>query len=219
MLLINKDKLEEFMMMEINKWIWTNLSKACYFSNDIKEWDIMFGAILWNTWCYRNSIVFDNLIEDNMGIIERSRRLRGLMRRAADQEEEAQRRVNRSRVGGTVWTAPPEHWITVNTDGSRNVANELASCGGVILNNAIEWLVGFEKFIGLCSILKAELWGVYVGLYCAWNTGNGVTDKLTKGVEPEIIETHVFYYPPIDILNVLMVDSSLLALVLWVLFR
>ncbi|KAE8692653.1 Phenylalanine--tRNA ligase alpha subunit [Hibiscus syriacus] len=113
--------------------------------------------------------------------------------------------------------------IKVNTDGSRNVANGLASCEGVICNNAREWLVGFKKNLGLCSILEAKLWGVYVSLYCAWNTGmrkviiecgNGSVDKLLKEAGLEVIETQVFYYPSSDILDVLMEDSSLLVLVL-----
>ncbi|KAE8721397.1 hypothetical protein F3Y22_tig00016066pilonHSYRG00008 [Hibiscus syriacus] len=28
------------------------------------------------------------------------------------------------------------------------------------------WLLSFAKFIGICSILEAELWGVYQGLCC-----------------------------------------------------
>ncbi|KAK9037387.1 hypothetical protein V6N11_022298 [Hibiscus sabdariffa] len=33
------------------------------------------------------------------------------------------------------------------------------------------WMVGFDKFIGICSILEAELWGAYIGLSCAWDAG------------------------------------------------
>ncbi|XP_039051031.1 uncharacterized protein LOC120192305 [Hibiscus syriacus] len=42
---------------------------------------------------------------------------------------------------------------------------------GAIRNNIVEWLVGFKKFLGVCSSLEAELWGIYVGFLRAWNTG------------------------------------------------
>ncbi|KAK8631206.1 hypothetical protein V6N13_079964 [Hibiscus sabdariffa] len=49
--------------------------------------------------------------------------------------------------------------------------NERASCGGVIRNHLDEWIRGFSKFIGYCSALKVELWGIYSEIYVAWNMG------------------------------------------------
>ncbi|KAK8572563.1 hypothetical protein V6N12_028616 [Hibiscus sabdariffa] len=46
-----------------------------------------------------------------------------------------------------------------------------ASCGGVVRNNNGCWLVGFAKFIGLCSVLDAKLWRAYLGLIEARNMG------------------------------------------------
>ncbi|KAK8709329.1 hypothetical protein V6N13_060347 [Hibiscus sabdariffa] len=41
-----------------------------------------------------------------------------------------------------------------------------------------QWKLGFYKYIGVCSSLEAELWGVYVGLGCA----------LGKGLQKIVIE-------------------------------
>ncbi|KAL4280704.1 hypothetical protein GQ457_03G019240 [Hibiscus cannabinus] len=32
-----------------------------------------------------------------------------------------------------------------------------------------EWILGFAKAIGVCAVVDAELWGIYIGLVCAWN--------------------------------------------------
>ncbi|KAL4386881.1 hypothetical protein GQ457_09G018920 [Hibiscus cannabinus] len=34
------------------------------------------------------------------------------------------------------------------------------------------WIVGFSKRIGICTILEAELWGIYEGLLAAWSVGS-----------------------------------------------
>ncbi|KAE8656904.1 hypothetical protein F3Y22_tig00116997pilonHSYRG00576 [Hibiscus syriacus] len=38
-------------------------------------------------------------------------------------------------------------------------------------NHVGRWVMGFMKFIGCCSALDAELWGLFEGLQVAWNMG------------------------------------------------
>ncbi|KAK8565298.1 hypothetical protein V6N12_058864 [Hibiscus sabdariffa] len=45
----------------------------------------------------------------------------------------------------------------------------LAACGGMVRNEDGDWLIGFSKRIGICSILEAELWGLYEDLNAAWS--------------------------------------------------
>lgn len=40
--------------------------------------------------------------------------------------------------------------------------------GGVIREHQGNWCGGFSVSIGICSAPQAELWGVYYGLYIAW---------------------------------------------------
>ncbi|XP_039005566.1 uncharacterized protein LOC120132964 [Hibiscus syriacus] len=58
----------------------------------------------------------------------------------------------------------------INTDGSREESNDLSSCGGAVRNHEETWLMRFKKFLGTCSILEAELCGVYVDLHWARDT-------------------------------------------------
>ncbi|KAL4352380.1 hypothetical protein GQ457_06G019070 [Hibiscus cannabinus] len=61
--------------------------------------------------------------------------------------------------------------IRANSDGARSQANGCTSCGGAIRDSWGGWKLGFYKFIGICSIVEAKLWGVYVHLLCAWDLG------------------------------------------------
>ncbi|KAG7593917.1 AAA+ ATPase domain [Arabidopsis thaliana x Arabidopsis arenosa] len=67
-----------------------------------------------------------------------------------------------------VWVAPEDGWSKMNTDGASQGNPGLATAGGVLRNSAREWCGGFTLNIGRCSALLAELWGVYYGLYTAW---------------------------------------------------
>ncbi|KAK8516676.1 hypothetical protein V6N11_007439 [Hibiscus sabdariffa] len=62
------------------------------------------------------------------------------------------------------WVPPEIDWIKVNIDGARKPVNGYAMCGGVGRNSAADWLFEFSQFIGICSIVDAELWRVYYGL-------------------------------------------------------
>ncbi|KAE8667036.1 hypothetical protein F3Y22_tig00112470pilonHSYRG00038 [Hibiscus syriacus] len=71
-LLIKQEKLEEFMSMDIKSWIHVNMVHTSYFAKDDRGWEILFGAILWNTWRQRNAIIFDSPLDDNAGVLEHS---------------------------------------------------------------------------------------------------------------------------------------------------
>ncbi|KAK8579023.1 hypothetical protein V6N12_069358 [Hibiscus sabdariffa] len=57
----------------------------------------------------------------------------------------------------------------INPDGFRRVEDRLAACGGMIRSPAGEWVISFAKAIGVCAMVDVELWGIYIGLVCAWD--------------------------------------------------
>lgn len=67
------------------------------------------------------------------------------------------------------WKYPQAGWLKINTDGASKGNPGLASSGGVIRDESGNWCVGFSLNIGICSAPLAELWGVYYGLYLAWD--------------------------------------------------
>ncbi|KAH9704953.1 putative ribonuclease H protein [Citrus sinensis] len=66
----------------------------------------------------------------------------------------------------------PLVWVAykLNTDGACK-ASSLALVGGLSRDAQGGWIKGFSINIGMCSITKAELWGMYHGLILAWNKG------------------------------------------------
>lgn len=47
----------------------------------------------------------------------------------------------------------------------------MASCGGIFRDSASNFIFAFAHKLPACSVLDAEIWGIYHGLCIAWNTG------------------------------------------------
>ncbi|XP_012084521.1 uncharacterized protein LOC105643892 [Jatropha curcas] len=69
------------------------------------------------------------------------------------------------------WSPPTVGWFKLNCDGSLITQSHRASTWGVIRNDVGNWCYGFACNLGSCSILLAELWGVFLGLSLAWDKG------------------------------------------------
>ncbi|KAK5771638.1 hypothetical protein PVK06_047866 [Gossypium arboreum] len=54
--------------------------------------------------------------------------------------------------------------VFLNTDGAVHPMSGLSAVGSVIRNSKREWILGYNRFLGECSIATAELWGVLDGL-------------------------------------------------------
>ncbi|KAL4281612.1 hypothetical protein GQ457_03G016410 [Hibiscus cannabinus] len=67
------------------------------------------------------------------------------------------------------WQPPNEGCYNLNVDGAMSAIDGNSASGGVIRNHQGGWITGFSKFIGKCSILEAELWGIARGLEVAWD--------------------------------------------------
>ncbi|KAH9720547.1 proline transporter 2 [Citrus sinensis] len=68
------------------------------------------------------------------------------------------------------WQPPRWPVLKLNTDGALK-SSGLASAGGLVRNYCGEWVCGFSMNLGSCSIMEAQLWGLYQGLKIAWERG------------------------------------------------
>ncbi|KAK8487522.1 hypothetical protein V6N11_076651 [Hibiscus sabdariffa] len=75
---------------------------------------------------------------------------------------------------------PSLGWFKINTDGSSDLSLGHTTCGGVSRDSTGNWIFEFYKYIGICTTLEAEIWGLYVGVMCA----------LKRGVQKVIIESN-----------------------------
>lgn len=57
--LIKHIKTDEFLCMDINDWIFTNVQQPSYFPKASQDWEVVFGAVCWHLWKQRNGMLFD----------------------------------------------------------------------------------------------------------------------------------------------------------------
>lgn len=69
------------------------------------------------------------------------------------------------------WLPPSFGEVALNCDGIVTGAGMNASCGGLLRDEDGHFIFGFAPNLGSCSILAAELWGIFHGLRMAWNRG------------------------------------------------
>ncbi|KAK9043856.1 hypothetical protein V6N11_072182 [Hibiscus sabdariffa] len=55
------------------------------------------------------------------------------------------------------WKHGRSRWVTLNTDGALNTSSSIGSVVGLLRDHEGSWLFGFNKHIGISSILEAKL--------------------------------------------------------------
>ncbi|KAK8478191.1 hypothetical protein V6N11_020183 [Hibiscus sabdariffa] len=66
---------------------------------------------------------------------------------------------------------PSPTWVKINVDGAVHPSTSAAAIGGICRSDSGEWIFGFSRRIGCCSILNAELWVIFYGLQYVWRRG------------------------------------------------
>ena len=66
---------------------------------------------------------------------------------------------------------PEPIWVKLNIDGSVNGTPHRVAYGGVLRDNAGEWICGYYGFLGNEDILFMELTSIRVELSTNWNLG------------------------------------------------
>ncbi|MBA0614953.1 hypothetical protein Godav_015164, partial [Gossypium davidsonii] len=59
----------------------------------------------------------------------------------------------------------------LNTDGAVTKSSSIAMIRGGIRDRSGSWILGYNRFVGPCSILDAELWGILKGLVITLDRG------------------------------------------------
>ncbi|XP_017632737.1 uncharacterized protein LOC108475276 [Gossypium arboreum] len=58
----------------------------------------------------------------------------------------------------------PKDWIVLNEDGVVSRTSRRATARGVVRDSTSNWVMGYNQFLGNCSIFDVELWGILDGL-------------------------------------------------------
>ncbi|KAG7534372.1 Endonuclease/exonuclease/phosphatase superfamily [Arabidopsis thaliana x Arabidopsis arenosa] len=153
-----------FFHQSILEWIHGNMGDVG--GREEVPWATTFGMAVWWAWKWRCGNVFG----ENGKCRDRVRFVKDISKEvytahvtASGKDKEAGR-VERM----VSWLPPSDGWVKLNTDGASHGNPGLATAGGVLRDGDGRWIQGFAFNIGFCSATLAELWGVYYGLYLAW---------------------------------------------------
>ncbi|AED94885.1 Polynucleotidyl transferase, ribonuclease H-like superfamily protein [Arabidopsis thaliana] len=161
---VPRRRQQGFFSKSLFEWLYDNLCdrSSC---EDI-PWSTIFAVIIWWGWKWRCS----NIFGENTKCRDRVKFVKEWV------VEVYRAHLGNALVGSTQprverligWVLPCVGWVKVNTDGASRGNPGLASAGGVLRDCEGAWCGGFSLNIGRCSAQHAELWGVYYGLYFAW---------------------------------------------------
>ncbi|KAK5787192.1 hypothetical protein PVK06_041845 [Gossypium arboreum] len=73
--------------------------------------------------------------------------------------------------------------VFLNTDGVVQLDTGFAAAGGIVRDKDGNWIAGFHRFIGKCSVFDAELWGIFDGLRLVQKRGHNQVIILSDSLE------------------------------------
>ncbi|GMI72547.1 hypothetical protein like AT5G42905 [Hibiscus trionum] len=169
-----------FFAMGFEDWVQENLSTTATMQQGTSSWNILFAIICWLLWKDRCNKVFNSRPGGSYFVLLEASRLYqdcvSLIHNGATR--------NCGRAGPNSrdvvkWQPPNPGRVKVNIDGAVRGAVKQASIGGVIRNDAGDWVFGFVRNIGACTALMAELWAAYDALIFVWERGFRSVDLKT----------------------------------------
>ncbi|KAE8692438.1 hypothetical protein F3Y22_tig00110833pilonHSYRG00052 [Hibiscus syriacus] len=75
---VRPDWLADYLSLDLVTWMTVNLSDDSHFGIQTKEWDILFGTLIWHIWLDRNNHVFNDCSCDPNSTIARSTKVQRL---------------------------------------------------------------------------------------------------------------------------------------------
>ncbi|KAK7256400.1 hypothetical protein RIF29_29844 [Crotalaria pallida] len=143
-----------------------------------EDWNLLFGIILDTIWYHRNNRNFNGFLFSVVGSVREIWSMFNLIKQAWVIETPLQRLRGMPLRDGIRWEAPPQGYVKCNTDGSVNQGQASDVAGGIIRDEAGNFVVAFSNHLGLCSVLHAELWGALLGMKLA----------LARGIRKVVVE-------------------------------
>ncbi|KAH9768779.1 putative ribonuclease H protein [Citrus sinensis] len=157
---------QRFFLDGFKDWLVSNLHTASS-HGDTQLWSLTFGVVIWRLWFWRNKVVFNHdKWESDRIMLDISSRVVEIQRCCISSFNAGKRRVEK----WIRWSSPTWPWVKLNTDGARKDSG-VAGAGGLVRDYRGVWQIGFCINLGACSVLTAELWGLYHGLCMASQRG------------------------------------------------
>ncbi|KAK8579321.1 hypothetical protein V6N12_069647 [Hibiscus sabdariffa] len=162
------DFLSDFLHMPFDEWLRNNISRSIDTPLYGPRWEARFAVFCWLLWKDRCSAVLGSDYNPKDDILFRGNRL---------VDECIQGAANKFQVSHHEqpptphWCLPIPGWVKGNVDASVHTSTGQAAIGGLLRDDCGDWVVGFTRPVGRCSVLVAELWALHDMLHCAWDRG------------------------------------------------
>ncbi|KAL4362376.1 hypothetical protein GQ457_04G024310 [Hibiscus cannabinus] len=164
--LVMNDRLQSFLSMPFTEWITVNIQDIGNMVSLKPVWPSLFSITCWVLWKKRCCLVLGSDPNCYGDVISFCQRFRDEVVAASTRHAS-----NVQPRTGMCWLPPPRGWVKVNADGAVGDSPVMEASGGVICDEASEWLLGFAHNIRSCSILCSKLWAAFDSLSLAWRRG------------------------------------------------
>ncbi|KAE8731150.1 hypothetical protein F3Y22_tig00002840pilonHSYRG00476 [Hibiscus syriacus] len=151
--------------MDLTDWLLHNSLKNERLANET-QWLLFFASLTWQIWKKRNEKVFNG----TRTFFQKTLKLAITWAHHFENSKLTPQKTS-SESNQTAWQPPTQGSYCINTDGAVSLQTRHGTAVGLIRNSNGQWEGGFNKNIGNCSALQAELWGIFEGLRLAQNLG------------------------------------------------
>ena len=150
---------KNFFTCDLHTWLTVNAWKEQLNCHSKPPWNIVFLFAIWMLWKQRNSVIFHNRDPNPNLATHIISQVSDFYWCAAEWKK-----ANIFTMKNIRWERPSSGWRKLNMDGSSLGNPGIAGGGGVIREEAGNWVVGFSRKIGVTSSFDAELWALRDGL-------------------------------------------------------
>ncbi|KAK8554229.1 hypothetical protein V6N12_031198 [Hibiscus sabdariffa] len=165
---LQPDFLSDFLHMPFDEWLRNNISRSIDTPLYGPRWEARFAVFYWLLWKDRCSAVLGSDYNPKDDILFRGNRLVDACIQGAANKFQVS---HHEQPPTPHWCLPIPGWVKGNVDASVHTSTGQAAIGGLLRDDCGDWVVGFTRPVGRCSVLVAELWTLHDMLHCAWNRG------------------------------------------------
>ncbi|KAK9275443.1 hypothetical protein L1049_022708 [Liquidambar formosana] len=158
--LLPKNSHSNFFNSDLRVWIDSNIQKVCKKAVGSFSWQTVFSFSIWLIWNWRNKRIF----QPDFTMPNNPKEL--ILMRVQEWVESQRLEVLKpsKQIRLVVWSFPSSGWVKLNIDGSSKGNLGASSRGGLIRDDAGQWIVGFGINIGVYSVTMTEL-GLFFMVY------------------------------------------------------
>ncbi|MBA0765641.1 hypothetical protein Gotri_014801, partial [Gossypium trilobum] len=139
-------------------------------------WSCLFGLVAWRIWKNRNLFIFQHISWTTSEVVKVSSCWgRNYISYVGDNFNNKQ--------SSSLMVNLDDTWVFLSTDGAVARDSGNAATGGVARDRNGNWIVGFNRFLGVCSPFEAEVWAILDGILILLNKGYKQIIIMTDNLE------------------------------------